>query len=338
VARDNSSGPGRLSIVVEWANTRLNGEPRAVKLLEALDRQWQERLAGAYPETLPAEARAFLDALDKRVELVVVAAEPLSGGVEDDLRRRMSPELDVAIHVAEGLDYYPLKNFGAAQATGELLLFVDSDVLPDDGWLAHLLGTFARPDVAVVCGQTYVAPTDLFARAFALGWTYRLPDRSGGLFEPRKFYANTIAFRTEVFRATGFPSIGKRTRGAASLLGQALRHRGISVWVNPQACVDHPPPANLRHMAIRALAHGRDQYMKHSEARHLSGLVRSVGIAGGRLGRGCYRTVRGWRRVGLKPWQVPIALAICCGYHALFALGGVLTHVSPTAMSRRFRV
>jgi hypothetical protein len=31
-------------------------------------------------------------------------------------------------------------------------------------------------------------------------------------------------------------------------------------------------------------------------------------------------------------------LAICAGYHVFFALGGILTHVSPSAMGRRFRV
>ena len=72
--------------------------------------------------------------------------------------------------------------------------------------------------------------------------------------------------------------------------------------------------------------------------RHLAGLVRSVGIATGRMGRGVYRTFRGWRRVGLRPWELPAALAICVGYHAFFALGGILTHVNPSAMGRRFRV
>jgi hypothetical protein len=340
MTRDPSpSFPRRLSIVIEWANTRLNGERRAAALLDRLDQQWQALLARDYPKTLPGESRAFLDRLDKRVELLIVSSEPLPGATEDAIRKRLSAAFDVGIHVGKGLEYYPMKNFGAGLASGEILLFVDSDVLPDDGWLAHLVGTFGRSDVDVVCGQTYVAPTDLFARAFALGWTYKLPERSGKVFPARKFYANTIALRTEVFRhAGGFPSIGTRTRGAASLLGQALERHGKRVWENQNACVDHPPPSSVRHLAIRALAHGRDQYMKQSEERHLAGLVRSVGIATGRFGRGAYRTLRGWRRVGLRPWEVPAALAICAGYHVCFALGGILTHVSPRAMGRRFRV
>ena len=100
-------------------------------------------------------------------------------------------------------------------------------MLPEDGWLAHLLGSFVQPAVDVVCGQTYVAPTDLFSRAFAVFWTYPLRAQPGKFFQPRKFYANTMALRSEVFRPTGFPSIGRRTRGAASLLGKELSRRGI---------------------------------------------------------------------------------------------------------------
>lgn len=340
MAQDSvTPSPIRLSIVIEWANTRLNGQWRAAALLDRLERQWQELLAGGYPETLPGEGREFLTGFDKRAELLIVSSEAMPAAIEKAIRERLSTIFDVGIHVGDGLEYYPLKNFGAGLASGEILLFVDSDVFPDDGWLAHLVGTFARPDVDAVCGQTYVAPTNLFAKAFALGWTYKLPDRSGKVFPVRKFYANTIALRTEVFRqAGGFPSIGRRTRGAASLLGRALERRGTAVWENQHACVDHPPPSSLRHLAVRALAHGRDQYMNHSEERHLTGLGRSVGIATGRMGRGVYRTLRGWRQVGLKPWELPAALALCIGYHAFFALGGVLTHVSPSAMGRRFRV
>jgi hypothetical protein len=328
----------RLSIVIEWANTRLNGVPRAWTLLDVLAQQWQAIGAGTYPGTLPPVAGRFLDRLDHRAELLVVSGAVLNADLENEVRRRVPDCFDLGIHVAPGLEYYPLKNFGGRLANGDLLLFVDSDVLPEDGWLAYLLGSFGRPEVDVVCGQTYVAPTDLFSRAFATFWTYALRAESPKFFQPRKFYANTIAMRSAVFRPTGFPSIGRRTRGATSLLGKELGRRGISIWENQSAKVSHPPPASLRHMVIRAVAHGRDHYMKRSDERNLYGLAWSQAVAAGRLGSGLYRTLRDWRRVGLRPWEVPVALAICSAYYACFALGGVLTHLNPAAMGRRFRV
>jgi len=335
---DLTPHPLRLSIVVEWSNTRLNGEGRAVRVLERLGRQWQQILARDYPEALPRDARAFLDGLERRAELLIVSSEALSTVIEADVRRRLPETLDVAIHVAEGLEYYPLKNFGAGLAGGDILLFVDSDVLPDDDWLAHLLGSLARADVHVVCGQTYVAPIGLVARAFALGWTYELRDPSAGLFIPDKFYANNLAFRADVFRKTRFQPLGRRSRGACSLLREDLDRLGIPVWENRAASVDHPPPSSVGHLVVRALAHGRDQYLSHTEERSGRGLRRSLGIAAQRLARGFRRARREWRRVGLRRRDVPAALAVISAYYAVFALGGLLTHASPALMGRHFRV
>ena len=329
----------RLSFVLEWANTRLHGASRASRLLDALVRQWQEIAAGAYPSTLPAAAARFLDGLDERAELLIVSGERLDGDREAELRALVEGVLDCAIHVAEGLEYYPLKSFGAARASGDVLLFVDSDVLPEEGWLAHLLGSFARPDIDVVTGQTYVAPTGVVGRAFALGWTYELRDRSGRLLRnPAKVYANNIAFRAEVFRRVDFRAVGRRSRGAVTLLRRDLDRLGVPIWENRMARVDHPPPTSVRHMVVRALAHGRDHYMRDSERRAMAGLARSVGVAAQRLARGLARTARYRREVGASWRQVPLIASVIAAYYVVFAVGGVLTHVSPAAMARRFRV
>jgi len=330
--------PLRLSFIVEWENTHLNGVPRALALLDVLGRQWQAIADRHYPAALPPEGAEFLDRLDPRPELVAVSGRVLCEETRQEIRLRTPKAFDLGIHVTEGFEYYPLKNLGASQATGDLLLFVDSDVLPDDGWLAHLLGSFGRPDVHVVSGQTYVGPRDVFSRAFALGWTYELRDESGR-FEPcRKFYGNNVAFRAEAFPKDGFPPLGPRTRGASSLLRQKLNAVGIDVWQNRRACVDHPPPASTKHLVVRALAHGRDIYMKYSTQRHLGGLRDSLGTAAKRLARGFKNTLLHRQRVGLPWWQVPASLAIMSTYYGFFALGGILTHISPEAMGRRFRL
>jgi hypothetical protein len=220
----------RLTIIIEWANTRLNGQPRALRLLEAVDRQWREILARDHPAALPEPARRFLDGLDSRLEVLLVSAEAFPPALAGDLRRRVPADIDLAVHEAPGLEYYPLKNFGASFAAGDLLLFVDSDVLPEAGWLAHLVGSFGQPDVHAVSGQTYIAPVDLTSRAYALGWTYALRDADGGLVTPRKFYANNLALRADLFRKVPFRPLGLRSRGACSLLRDDLARLGLAVW------------------------------------------------------------------------------------------------------------
>jgi hypothetical protein len=329
--------PWRLSIIIEWANTIWNGEERAVQLLDRLGAEWREICADRYPHNLPAEAIEFLKRRTPRIELLIVSGVAGVTALEADIRRRLPESFDVAIHVCEGLEYYPLKNFGAERARGDFLLFVDSDVLPEQGWLAHLLGSFARPDVHVVCGQTYVEPKDFISRAFALGWSYQLRDESAGFIIPSKFYANNIAFRADVFHQSGFAPVGRRSRGACSLLGETLERRGIFVWENRTTGVDHPPPAGLRHIVVRALVHGRDYYLKDSEDRSLAGVKRAARIARERLVRGYQQTCRHWREVGLRRHEIPAAMAVMTFYYGVVVLGGMLTHVSPE-LTVRFRL
>jgi hypothetical protein len=308
-------------------------------MLDALVQQWQELGAHVYPKSLPPEGARLLDGLDARIQLLIASGDPAVAELKEEIQAHLPECFDLEILIAPGVEYYPLKNIAAEAASGDLLIFVDSDVVPDPGWLAHLLGSFGRPDIDVVCGQTYVMPSDTYSRAFAVGWTY-LPRRDDTeIVQPKKFYANTIAFRRSVFeKAGGFPAVGRKTRGAASKIGKRLAAFGCPVWENPAAAVDHPPPSSFQHLAVRAIAHGRDHYMMHDESRHLGGLVRSVSIAATRLARGCYRTLRYAREVGLQPWAIPAAIAITSTYYGFFALGGVLTHLSPEMMGRRFRV
>ncbi|MBX3025482.1 glycosyltransferase [bacterium] len=338
-ARDADRRP-RLSIIIEWANTRLNGVPRAWRLLDVVRVQWRQIVDRRFPASLPADAAGFLAGLAPRAEVLVVSGEVLGAALEAEIRARLGDGVDVAVHVAEGLEYYPLKNLGARRAGGDLLLFLDSDVWPDDDWLPHLVGAFARREVDVACAQTYIAPTGVFARAFALGWRYPPRDDADALRTVRTFYFNSIAFRAAAFPAAGFASLGRRSRGAGTIMRRTLAQHGTCVWQNPRASVAHPPPANLRHFVIRALAEGRDTYLARADddARTLAGLAHSQAEALRRLGRVVHRAARHGRRVGLRAWELPVMLAICGGYYGLSALGGVLTHLSPEAMGRRFRV
>jgi hypothetical protein len=337
---DGAAPPAvRLSIVMEWANTRLYGESRAALVLERTARQWGEVAARSFPATLAPEEAAFLARLAPRAELVIASGEERGPDLDPALRERVEGVMDLDLVVAPGLEYYPLKNRGARDIRGDIFLFVDADVLPEEGWLAHLLATFARREVEVAVGQTLIAPTDLAARAFALGWMFPLPpDAREGIRPAGKFFANNIAFRAGLFRRVGFPAIGARSRGSCSILREALDRMGVRVFSNPRARVQHPPPTGLRRAVVRALAHGRDHYMKGEEGRSLRGLRCSLGEAAGRFGRGASAALRRGHEVGLAPREVPAAIAILAGYYAVFAAGGVLTHVSPEAMAGRFRI
>src|SRR3954465_10274816 len=44
--------------------------------------------------------------------------------------------------VVPGAEYYEMKNAGAAEATGDVVVYLDCDVVPEPGWLANLLPPF----------------------------------------------------------------------------------------------------------------------------------------------------------------------------------------------------
>lgn len=334
----NDESPVRVTFVIEWANTTYNGIPRFWGMLDILINQLQEVSDGKYPENLPERARYYLDNLERRPELLIVSGEQIDPDLQQRMQDKVNGAARLGIHVKEGLEYYALKNFGGELAAGDIICFIDSDVYPNEGWMAHLLGSFSMPEVVAVAGQPYIAPVDLFSRAFALGWTYELADTTGKMFPAEKYYTNNFLLRKEIFRRFNFPQLKRRTRGAASLYRIELKRHGYEVWENRKALVDHPAPSSMRHMVIRAIAHGRDYYMKESEERNFAGLVISQKTAAQRLVRGIYRTFRDWRKVELSFLGIPFVVGIISSYYVFFSLGGLLTHISPAAMGRRYRL
>lgn len=153
------------SAVVEWENAKLAGAARATDMLRILLAQSAE--LGAQLEQPP--------------ELIILYdGDAVSAGdIEAALAAAgaAARPIDVRIEAVTEASYYQQKNIGAALASREFVLFVDSDVLPELGWLRALLGS-ARAGADVVGGDTYVDPATFIGRAFASFWFF--PPRSAG--------------------------------------------------------------------------------------------------------------------------------------------------------------
>jgi hypothetical protein len=96
--------------------------------------------------------------------LVCFDAEEVDGSVvAADLAAELPEKSSTLSHrlvPVPGAEYYALKNAGAREVEGELLVFVDSDVVPDPGWLGDLLRPFDDETVGVVAGNSYLEPTE----------------------------------------------------------------------------------------------------------------------------------------------------------------------------------
>lgn len=129
---------------------------------------------------------------DEEIEGVTVAA------IVSDHISSSDPDIRVRIVPAPGMAYYELKNHGVRQANGDLIPFLDSDVIPEERWLENLLGLFARPEVKVSSGNAYIDPDSFVAKSFALTWFFELPGGDARVYETGHFWANNVVFTGEV--------------------------------------------------------------------------------------------------------------------------------------------
>ncbi|WP_158564361.1 mycofactocin biosynthesis glycosyltransferase MftF [Jiangella anatolica] len=151
------------------------------------------------------------------------------------------------------------RNAGAAVATGDVLAFVDSDCVPEAGWLAALLPHFADPEVAAV------APRVVALETGRRGWLdryeeHRAPyDRgaSPGLVRP----GGRIPFvptATVLVRAAHFPGFDTSLRGGEDVdLAWRLTSAGRAVRYEPAARVAHEHLTAPRAFAGRRVYYGR---------------------------------------------------------------------------------
>ncbi|MFM7087553.1 MAG: glycosyltransferase [Cyanobium sp.] len=301
-----------VSIVIEWENVLLSGSSRAERMLELVISQANQ---------LPQCRQILISATDDQQALETRPAA-------------LRADIDWQLLHHPGCHYYALKNLGAQRACGEVIVFVDSDVIPEPDWLQQLLAPFEDAAIQVSCGHAYIDASDLYTRAFALFWFFPVRERPTG--ESRRdrppgsswpqtdhFFANNCAFRRQTAARHPFPASEVSSRGACLQLAQELQRAGIAIALNKQAQVAHPPPLPGEHFMQRALAQGRDRYLRSR------GLSRTLLGSCWRWARNSARTLVKitllHRRVQLPLIQVPLAWLIGLTYYGLYWLGEVAT-------------
>ncbi len=314
-----------VSFVIELENLRRAQADRLPSVLQRL----ASELRHCAPRLLPP----------LEVFLVCNQGDSVAGAPETALRNLFrGVTLNVEALVCEGLDYYQMKNAGALRARGDLVIFLDSDVLPDEGWLEAMLSAFDDPAVEVVTGCTYVAPQGLYRKAFALFWFYGLRPESVQLAPTTRFYANNLAFRRPIITAHPFPDLRPRFRGQCAELARRLVAQRVGIFCAAGARVEHPPPKGWNHFLRRALCEGHDTTL---ELRATEGTPSLVGVwARWRDGqrRAGQRIREQGAGVGLRRREILPAHAIALAYFSLRALGELLARVAPAFLRRHFGI
>ena len=322
------------SVVIEWYNVTHAEVSRAKQMLAAVksqaamlysaDASMPVRLSGPL-DLVIAFNSAKLDSAQVRhvVDDVIGASESLT--------LRYLPVV--------GASYCQLKNAGAAIATGEIIIFLDSDLNPEPEWLTAFLRAFADPRVSVAVGNTYVdwSAGDVYSKAVALTWMFPLRDPDSSLTVANCFYANNVAFRKETFLLRQFPDVPGLIHIPAKLLVEHLERDGVTIWHVGGARASHPAPNGPVHFVERAISAGRARTFSADSVtiglmfRWICDDIESVYCGFKNI------VFRGFR-LELHLWQVPPAMIIAVSYFALLFAGSLLSALAPRFMRHRFRL
>jgi hypothetical protein len=268
--------------------------------------------------------------LEPRVEVFVMYDETVMRakdvhGIVATLTTVERPWLHVV--PTQGLRYFDLKNEGGRRAKGDVILFVDSDCLPEDDWLRQLLDPFHDSKVDVVTGNSYIDRDTFYAKTFAVGWYFppRLPD--GPLVTTRTTFANTLAMRRHVFERYPFPEKSSLYMGQGVTWHKTLAANGVPIVLNPSARVAHPPPVFLR----SAIVNGYDtaQRTRQPGESRLQGLRVAYGGLRQNLRAMFRRITLGYREVGISRAAVPLSIALAGVYWTLWSMAELVTRWAP---------
>ena len=319
----------RVTLVVEWENIRVADADRCRAMLAALVGQIE-----AFPRELIAAGKDF--------EILVTFDD--GSFSEAELRRfvaeampRVPTRVELRYLAGPGDGYYELKNLGVRCASGRFVVFLDSDVIPEPGWLSRLLASFDDPRVDVVCGNCYLETGDLVSKALALGWFFPLRETGERLVAQDWFFANNVAFRRELVARFPFETVEGSSRGSCQLLSRRLKSEGRGIFVNTAARVSHPAPNGAWNFVMRGLAQGHDDLLIEAAIGRGS-IVESAGRAMRLHVRAWRRVLRHRREVALRAVAVPAALTINTLYYTLYAIGDVATRVAPVWAERNLRI
>lgn len=323
--------PVRISVVVEWENALLSDKARIPLLFSGLVRE--------------------IGMLDEPTELLVMYnPDVVDGGALGRLLAENALEeangVTLRLLSASGEHYYDLKNKGVLAATGEIVVFADSDVEPEPNWLRSLVAHLdASSDLGMVGGWTYIKPAGPVGKAFSAGWFFPLRPRDGTLVEsPARFlWSNNCAYRRNSFLAHPYrASQFNETRGACGRQLVEMNTHGVTTANISSAVVSHPAPNGLKHFVTRALAEGRDRsvdlLLADGTLSRRRSFARLARFAARKIKQTLHNSVFERQRLDASLIEAPILVSIMATYYALLLCGALRTLVSPDSARNKWRI
>ena len=255
--------------------------------------------------------------------------------------KNYSDLVDLKIISAVGCNYFELKNFGSKYCTKDIIIFADTDIVPEDGWLVSILETMKNPNIHVVSGNTYLPLTSLVEKAIALVWYFPPEtDRTSTFGEIDWFTTNNVAFTRKIFQKYNFPDL-EGLRGANVAVAKKLIFDGIKIYHQPNARASHPASNGFVHFIHRGLQLGYDKGCAIIRERKLDTSTLD------REGRSAEKTSMSkiiskirhrYKFLNLNPLEVLPVFTIATTYYTLGVVGLLITLIWPGFLKERLSV
>jgi glycosyltransferase involved in cell wall biosynthesis len=271
-----------------------------------------------------------------------------SGDIPDSVRTQLLAQYPwlTLHHAPPGITYYEAKMLGAQLATGDIVVYFDSDCLYAPDWLRNILTTLRdRPDIAILAGETRTRGSGIYGTA--MGLVYIFPQYSGQtqVRPGSQYFLNNVAFRRSVLLHRPIPTHLPLYRGNCVIHARQLSQQGLTIWQHPQARASHAPPHGWFHFVWRFLLIGYDYYWQRRILREQGLTVAASSqeiqdpTASGWYGKLQVLDDRLGKLIRANPWHLallPLALPVVLLAMALIGLGYWITVRSPDYLLQRF--
>ncbi|RAM51571.1 MAG: glycosyltransferase family 2 protein [Hapalosiphonaceae cyanobacterium JJU2] len=262
----------------------------------------------------------------------------------------------ITVQKAPGLGYYEAKMLGATLATGEIIVYCDSDCIYVSNWLRNILTTFLQSaDINVVAGETSTPVRNVYELAIAMHYFFPRFSYQEEAYISGYYFLNAVAFRRDFLLQYPIPTNLPLFRGNCDIHCYSLNDlNGNKIWKHPKAQAIHEPPTSSFSI-WRYLLLGRDHVLaarikylltKNQDNNDYSQLTADLALP--QKIKGIISTI-----MQIKPFDrekihavlqedksrsvlLPLAVPIVLWFEFLFVLGSVVTYLKPDLLLRLY--
>lgn len=316
---ENSSPLPPITLLIEWENAIDVADDWTRKAMDGLARE-----LAAVADRMPQKPRI----------MYLYNRHAVPAGTVEKVIDSEAPQLrdlaDLEVVPTENLTYYKLKNYGIARTRTPLAVMIDSDAIPQPGWLDALLAPFAEPKVMAVGGFTRLGHEDFLSRAMALTWIFDLEGDREKTERRNSIHVNNCAVRTDFFREHPFPDLQAFKKQCVFWL-RGIKEEGHLYVRTADAKAIHAPHPGLRFLVWRAWTAGFDSdfVTYHTRTKSRAGRLGYAFVHyAKKLARAGKRILLRGDVVGMPWYERPFALLIALGYFTVLLAGQITSSVT----------